>query len=64
MNLIKLPEVLAMTKCSKPFCYSKIEKGEAPKPIKLCDRAVAWLISDIPEWLDQRINQSKQENAA
>ncbi|WP_082694771.1 helix-turn-helix transcriptional regulator [Rheinheimera sp. EpRS3] len=48
----------------QPFWYSKVKKGEAPKPIELGDRAVAWLISDITEWLDQRISQSKQDTAA
>ncbi|WP_420851391.1 helix-turn-helix transcriptional regulator [Rheinheimera hassiensis] len=64
MNVIKLREVLRITKCSKSFWHGQIENGTAPKPIKLSDRAVSWVINDATEWLEQRINQSKQDTAA
>ncbi len=63
-QVIKLPEVLAIVKCSKAKVYSEIKKGSFPRPIKLGDRAVAWLMDDVREWLDQRIKLSKQDDAA
>lgn len=63
-QVIKLPEVLQLTKVSKSKWYDEIKKGNAPKPIKLGDRAVAWVMDDVREWLEQRIKQSKQDNAA
>lgn len=63
-QIIKLPEVLQLTKVSKSKWYGEIRKGHAPKPIKLGDRAVAWVMEDVRQWLDQRIKQSKQDSAA
>jgi len=63
-QVIKLPEVLQLTKVSKSKWYGEIKKGNAPKPIKLGDRAVAWVMDDVTEWLEQRIKQSKQDSAA
>lgn len=63
-EIIKLPEVLSIVKCSKAKVYSEIKKGSFPKPIKLGDRAVAWVMDDVTEWLEQRIKQSKQGDAA
>lgn len=62
-QVIKLPEVLQLTKVSKSKWYGEIKKGKAPKPIKLGDRAVAWVMDDVTAWLEQRIKQSK-DNAA
>lgn len=64
MSVIKLKEVLEITKCSKSFWYGAIKNGQAPRPIKLGDRAVAWVLSDVESWLEQRIRQSKQDSAA
>lgn len=63
-TVIKLPEVLQIVKCSKAKVYSEMKKGNFPKPIKLGDRAVAWVMDDVTEWLERRIKQSKQDNAA
>ena len=60
-RIIKLPEVLEITKVSKGTWYKEIRKGNAPKPIKLGERSVAWVLDDVNEWLEQRIKQSKQE---
>jgi prophage regulatory protein len=32
-----------------------IERGEFPQPIKLSERAVGWLASEIAEWQQRRI---------
>ncbi len=63
-QIIKLPEVLAITQISKATVYSEIKKGNFPKPIKLGDRAVAWVMADVREWLDNKIQQSKKGEAA
>lgn len=62
-KVIKLPEVLLLTKVSKSKWYGEIKKGNAPKPIKLGDRAVAWVAQDVTDWIDNRIKQSKQDIA-
>lgn len=63
-QVIKLPEVQQIVKISKAKIYSEIKKGNFPKPIKLGDRCVAWVMSDVRLWLEQRIELSKKDNAA
>lgn len=63
-QVIKLPEVLEIVKCSKAKVYSEMKKGKFPKQIKLGDRSVAWVMADVREWLDQQIKLSKQDDAA
>lgn len=64
MSVIRLKEVLQITKCSKSHWYSQIRNGSAPKPIKLGERAVAWVLDDVTKWLEQRIKMSKEDHAA
>jgi len=35
--------------------YEMMGKGEAPHPVKIGTRAVAWLLSDLSEWMAERI---------
>lgn len=36
--------------------YEMMENGEAPKPVKIGPRAVAWLASELTEWQAARIS--------
>ena len=58
-KLIKLPKVLEMTTLSKASVYKMLEDGEFPKQVKLGDRGVAWVESDIQSWIDKKIKISK-----
>jgi prophage regulatory protein len=39
--------------------YNKIKAGEFPKPIKISERAVGWLESEIEEWIAARIEEAR-----
>jgi prophage regulatory protein len=39
--------------------YLMIANGIFPKPIKLGKRSVGWLESEIDEWIEQRIHESR-----
>jgi prophage regulatory protein len=39
--------------------YDKIKNGEFPKPISLGPRAVAWIADEIDQWVDARIEASR-----
>jgi prophage regulatory protein len=41
--------------------YAAIKKGTFPAPIRLGERAVGWLESDVNFWLAERINASRKE---
>ena len=44
--------------------YEKMERGEAPKPVPIGERAVAWLHSELTEWQTARISERDQQMAS
>ena len=54
-NLIKLNAVMAKTSISRSHIYALIESGEFPKQYSLSERSVAWVETEIDEWIDSRI---------
>lgn len=55
MKFMRLPEVKEKTGLSKSAIYSKIKEGEFPVSVPIGSRTVAWLESDINEWLEWRV---------
>ena len=55
MKLIRLKEVMSLTTMSKTTIYTYINKDKFPKPIPLGERAVAWVESEVQEWIEERI---------
>ncbi|MEL7611249.1 AlpA family phage regulatory protein [Vreelandella titanicae] len=66
LTLIKLPVVLEKTAISRSSMNRAIERGDFPKPIRLNPngRAVAWVEAEVDEWIQQRIEASRQQGAA
>lgn len=58
-RFLRLKEVRARVPLSRSSLYSRIKSGDFPKPINLGARAVAWLESDIDEWINGRIVDDK-----
>lgn len=58
-NILRLPAVKARTGLSRSTIYYHISQGEFPKPIKLGERAAGWLETEINQWIDDRIKQSR-----
>ncbi|MGL6587440.1 helix-turn-helix transcriptional regulator [Aeromonas sp. FDAARGOS 1407] len=58
MKLIKLKDVTEMTTLSKATIYRLIKQGAFPPQISLGPRAVAWRLSDIVAWIEQRSSNS------
>lgn len=54
MKLIKLSQVMAKTTLSKSTIYRLIKTSDFPPPKKLSLRAVAWLETEIDEWIVNR----------
>ena len=59
-KLLRLPEVLQITRLSKSSIYIYMNAGTFPKSIPLGARAIAWLESDIHKWIEDRISQRDQ----
>lgn len=58
-RLIRLPHVEDISGLKKSSIYNMIEKGEFPKQIKLGERSVAWIESEVNDWVKSRISASR-----
>jgi len=57
MRLMKLKEVMNNTGLSRSSIYKYISEGHFPKPAPTGMRSVAWLDSEIDEWILEKIEQ-------
>lgn len=62
-RLVRLPEVLQRTGYGKAWIYRLISEGRFPAPVKIGTRAVAFIESEIDEWIDAVINNSRSHAA-
>ena len=62
-SLIRLPEVLKRTGFGKAWIYRLISEGRFPAPVKIGTRAVAFVESEIDEWIEQLIYSSRNTAA-
>ena len=58
-TILRLPQVKASTGLSRSTIYLRISEGTFPKPVSLGARAVGWIDLEIQEWLNQRIESSR-----
>lgn len=54
-TLLKLPEVVALTRRSRSRIYADMDRGAFPAKVKLSERSVAWVESEVRDWLNARI---------
>ena len=57
MRLIILKEVIDYTGLARSTIYKYIDEGTFPQSVSLGDRAVAWVESEVQEWILERIAQ-------
>jgi len=62
-SLIRLPEVQRRTGYSKAWIYRLLKEERFPASIKIGSRAIAFIESEIDEWINQRIAESRGEAA-
>jgi len=64
--LLTLPEVVAMTRLSKPTIYKYIrdEDHDFPKQVRLGPNRVVWVKSEIERWLKSRRDARHEEPQA
>lgn len=62
-NLIRLSEVMKRTGYSRPWIYRLISQKRFPQSIKIGSRSIAFIESEIDEWINQRIAESRGEDA-
>lgn len=56
-SLLRLPAVKARTGQSRSAIYAAIQRGEFPKPVPIGTRAVAWVESEIDDYIERQIQR-------
>ncbi|HCE3035708.1 TPA: AlpA family transcriptional regulator [Vibrio parahaemolyticus] len=57
MRFLKLKEVMEKTALSRSAIYRKMNEDQFPQSISLGDRAVAWVESEVDEWMEECLQQ-------
>lgn len=57
MRLIKLNEVMKSTGLARATVYKYMNEGEFPKSVSLGARAVAWVESEVQDWIMDQITE-------
>ena len=58
-QIIRLKDVIVLTGLSRSTIYLRMVQGKFPKKINLGSRAVGWISSDVNEWIEERIRESR-----
>lgn len=62
-TLIRMPETMRRTGYGKAWLYRLINQNKFPKPVKIGSRAIAFVESEVDDWINQRIAESRKEVA-
>ena len=57
--ILRLPKVKQLTGLSRSTIYLRMSEGTFPQHISLGSRAVGWLRSEVADWMEQRILESR-----
>lgn len=64
LAIIRRKQVEARTGLSRSTIYARMAEGTFPKPVSLGPRAVGWVESEITDWLNAQVAQSRNKHAA
>ncbi len=53
-KLLSKPQVLARVPWSDTTLWRRVKDGTFPKPVRLSENRIAWLESDVDEWITRR----------
>ena len=59
-QILRLTDVIAMTGLSRSTIYLRMVQGKFPNKINLGSRAVGWISSEVNEWIEERIRESRK----
>ena len=59
LSILRLKSVMAQTGLSRSTIYLRVSEGTFPSPIKLGERSVGWLESEVQAWLKDRVSLSR-----
>ena len=59
-QIIKKPTVIKLSTLSSATIYRLIKQGKFPKQIKLSERSSGWVLEEVEQWLEEKINKRKE----
>ncbi|AOP43939.1 MULTISPECIES: helix-turn-helix transcriptional regulator [Edwardsiella] len=62
-SLIRLSEVQRRTGYSKAWIYRLLKENRFPQSVKIGSRSIAFVESEVDDWINQRIAESRGEVA-
>ena len=62
-SLIRITEVRRRTGFGKAWIYRLMSQGKFPASVKIGSRSIAFIESEIDEWINARIEESRKEVA-
>lgn len=62
-SFIRLSEVQRRTGYSKAWIYRLMSQNRFPSSIKIGTRAIAFVESEVDDWINSRIEESRKEVA-
>ena len=62
-SLIRFDEVQKRTGYSKAWIHRLLKENRFPQSVKIGSRAIAFIESEVDEWINQRIAESRGEVA-
>lgn len=61
-SVLRRNQVELRTGLPRSTIYLKVSKGEFPAPIRLGQRSVGWLESEISDWIAAQVEKSRAIN--
>lgn len=62
-TLIRLPEVIKRTGISRSSIYRLVNKNKFPAPVKISEKAIAFIEREVNDWIENLINSSRNKAA-
>jgi len=59
-SLIRIKKVEEKTGLKKSMIYHLMSRQEFPENIKIGERAVAWIESEVDKWIESKIPESRE----
>lgn len=56
-RLLRLPQVMDKTGIKRAQIYARMKTGNFPVSVKIGPASVAWLESEIDEWIEKKLKE-------
>ncbi|WP_432692364.1 helix-turn-helix transcriptional regulator [Morganella morganii] len=60
-TLLRVRDVMKKTSFKRSWVYVQMERGKFPRPVRIGGRSIAWVESEVNEWIASHIK--KREGA-